>query len=75
MRVLRWNLKSLSGGLNPPKSAKTRFKFSADLNLETFNTILSLNLNRRLNSLNSATEDVRESYRIPFSLYDLEDRV
>ena len=38
---LRWNLKNLSRGLNPPKSAKTRFKFSAGLNLETFNTILS----------------------------------
>ena len=37
----RWNLKNLSRGLNPPKSAKTRFKFSAGLNLETFNTILS----------------------------------
>ena len=34
--VLRWNLKNLSRGLNPPKSAKTRFKFSAGLNLETF---------------------------------------
>ena len=39
--VLRWNLNNLSRGLNPPKSAKTRFKFSADLNLETFYTILS----------------------------------
>ena len=48
------------------KSAKTRFKFSTGLNLETFDTILSgtnrpylnrgLNLNRRLNSLNSATD-------------------
>ena len=47
------------------KSAKTRFKFSAGLNLETFDTIFSgtnnnlnrgLNLNRRSNSLNSATE-------------------
>ena len=37
----RWNLKNLSRGLNPPKSAKTRFKFSACLNLETFDTILS----------------------------------
>ena len=37
----RWNLKNLSLGLNPPKSAKTRFKFSAGLNLETFDTILS----------------------------------
>ena len=43
------------------KSAKTRFKLSAGLNLETFDTILSgtnshgLNLNRRSNSLNSAT--------------------
>ena len=37
----RWNLKNLSRGLNPPKSAKTRFKFSAGLNLETFDTILS----------------------------------
>ena len=48
------------------KSAKTRFKLSAGLNLETFDTILSnfkwnqpylsrgLNLNRRSNSLNSA---------------------
>ena len=62
---LRWNLMNLSRGLNPPKSAKTRFKFSADLNLETFDTIFSgtnnnlnrgLNLNRRSNSLNSATE-------------------
>ena len=33
---LRWKLKNLSRGLNPPKSAKTRFKFSAGLNLETF---------------------------------------
>ena len=32
----RWNLKNLSRGLNSPKSAKTRFKFSAGLNLETF---------------------------------------
>ena len=32
----RWNLKNLSRGLNLPKSAKTRFKFSAGLNLETF---------------------------------------
>ena len=38
---LRWNLKNLSRGLNPPKSAKTRFKWSAGLNLETFDTILS----------------------------------
>ena len=43
------------------KSAKTRFKSSAGLNLETIDTILSgtnrgLNLNRRLNSLNSATD-------------------
>ena len=38
---LRWNLKNLSRGLNPPKSAKTRFKLSAGLNLETFDTILS----------------------------------
>ena len=37
----RWNLKNLSRGLNPPKSAKTRFKFSAGLYLETFDTILS----------------------------------
>ena len=46
------------------KSAKTRFKLSAGLNLETFDTILSgtnhdlsrgLNINRRSNSLNSAT--------------------
>ena len=36
----RWNLKNLSRGLNPPKSAKTRFKFSGGLNLE-FDTILS----------------------------------
>ena len=37
------------------KSVKTRFKLSAGLNLETFDTILSgLNLNRRSNSLNSA---------------------
>ena len=35
---LRWNLKNLNRGLNPPKP---RFKFSAGLNLETFNTILS----------------------------------
>ena len=44
------------------KSAKTRFKLSASLNLETFDTILSgtnhiktatYNLNRRSNSLNS----------------------
>ena len=33
------------------KSAKTRYKLSAGLNLETFETIL----NRRSNSLNSAT--------------------
>ena len=32
----RWNLKNLSRGLNSTKSAKTRFKFSAGLNLETF---------------------------------------
>ena len=32
----RWNLKNLSRGLNSPKSAETRFKFSAGLNLETF---------------------------------------
>ena len=46
------------------KSAKTRFKLSAGLNFETFNTILrgtnhlncGLNLNRRSNSLNSATD-------------------
>ena len=31
--TLRWNLKNLSRGLNPPKTAKTRFKFSAGLNL------------------------------------------
>ena len=47
------------------KSAKTGFKSSAGLNLETFDRILSdtnqpylnrdLNLNRRSNSLNSAT--------------------
>ena len=46
------------------KSAKTRFKLSAGLNLETFDAILrgnqpylnrGLNLNRRSNSLNSAT--------------------
>ena len=43
------------------KSAKTWFKLSAGLNLETFVTILSetnqsrsLNLNRRSNSVNSA---------------------
>ena len=47
------------------KYDKNRFKFSAGLNLETFDTILSgtkaylnrgLNLNRRSNSLNSAAE-------------------
>ena len=47
------------------KSSKPRFKLSAGLNLETFDTILSgnqpylsrgLNLNRRSNSLNSAIE-------------------
>ena len=42
------------------KSAKTQFKLSAGLNLETFDTVLSgtnhgLNLNHRSNSLNSAT--------------------
>ena len=46
------------------KSAKTRFKLSAGFNLETFDTIFKwnqpylnhgLNLNRRSNSLNSAT--------------------
>ena len=46
------------------KSAKTRFKLSVGLNLETFDSILSgtnhilnrgLNLNLRSNSLNSAT--------------------
>ena len=31
----RWNLKNLSRGLNPPTSAKTQFKFSVGLNLET----------------------------------------
>ena len=49
------------------KPAKTRFKLSAGLNLETFDTILSgtnhifkprLNLNRSSNSLNSATDGV-----------------
>ena len=39
--IQRWNLKNLSRGLNPPKSAKTQFKFSAGLNLETFDTIFS----------------------------------
>ena len=39
--IQRWNLKNLSRGLNPPKTAKTRFKFSAGLNLETLDTILS----------------------------------
>ena len=57
----RWNLKNLSRGLNPPK---TRFKLSAGLNLETFDTNFKwnqpylnrgLNLNHRSNSLNSAT--------------------
>ena len=38
---MRWNLKNLSRGLNPPICAKTRFKFSAGLNLKTFDTILS----------------------------------
>ena len=41
---LRWNLKNLSRGLNPPKSAKIRqnpVKFSAGLNLKTFDTIFS----------------------------------
>ena len=38
---LRWNLKNLSRGLHPPKSVKTRFKWSAGLNLGTFDTILS----------------------------------
>ena len=41
------------------KSAKIRFKLSAGLNLETFDTILSetnLNLNRRSNSLNSISD-------------------
>ena len=39
------------------KSTKTRFKLSAGLNLETFDTILSrgLNLNRCSNSLNLAS--------------------
>ena len=39
------------------KSAKTQFKLIAGLNLETFDIISSrgLNLNRRSNSLNSAT--------------------
>jgi len=41
------------------KSTKARFKFSAGLNLETFDTIFSAwnqpYLNRRSNSLNSAT--------------------
>ena len=35
---LRWNLNNLNRGL---KAAKTRVKFSAGLNLETFDTILS----------------------------------
>ena len=48
------------------KSAKTRFKLSAGLNLEIFDTYFKwnqpylsrgLNLNRRSNSLNSATGD------------------
>ena len=43
------------------KSAKPRFKLSAGLNLETFdwnqpNLSRGLNLNRRSNSLNSATD-------------------
>ena len=47
------------------KSSKTRFKLSAGLNLETFDTIFKwnqpylnsgLNLNRCSNSLNSATD-------------------
>ena len=59
----------MSRGLNPPKSAKTRFKFSAGLNLETFDTIFKwnqpylsrgLNLNRRSNSLNSAIGLINE---------------
>ena len=41
MFIQRWNLKNLSRGLNPIKSAKTRFKFSAGLNLEKFDKILS----------------------------------
>ena len=41
LRNQRWNLMDLSRGLNPPKSSKTRFKFSAGLNLETFDTIFS----------------------------------
>ena len=49
------------------KSAKPRFKLSAGINLETFDTILSgtnhilnrgLNLNRRSNSLNLATGQI-----------------
>jgi len=31
----------MNRGLNPPKIAKTRFKLSAGLNLETFDLILS----------------------------------
>ena len=62
---LRWNLKNLSRGLNPPKSAKTRFKWSAR-RLKSWNIWYhfkwnqpylnrGLNLNRRSNSLNSPT--------------------
>ena len=44
------------------KSAKTRFNLSAGINLETLDTIFKpylnrgINLNRRSNSLNSATD-------------------
>ena len=51
------------------ESAKTRFKLNTGLNLVTFdlnqpNLSRGLNLNRRSNSLNSATECVIEKARL-----------
>ena len=38
---MRWYRRIFVVAVEMLKSAKTRFKFSADLNLETFDTILS----------------------------------
>ena len=45
------------------KSAKTRFKLSAGLNLEIFDLSCGLNLSRRSNSLNSATDLLKQVYK------------
>ena len=64
--ILRWNLKNLSRGLNPPKH-NTKY------NLKWNQPYLSrgLNLNRRSNSLNSATDIYEKS--CCFQLYKLAD--